>query len=253
MLGRRHDPSAVLAYSDVQALWQAARQQSQQRATRWALAGYTGQFTQQRRTGWALSAFNAARKLRTIWSLFATPRFQPLITATTYTLVLTGADDALDDLALPMSSFQSRLRTDGENYLSVVIPNAGEYIDGIAARPNGDLVISRGVRYTDGAVTVTEILRVNLETIRDDRGTPTWSATLTGHKSASVGTPKTVALMGVTYRAQYSGARHLRADLDNTLRPGDTATWGDDSFTVGEISFTVSPALAVMEVAEAAA
>ena len=174
----------------------------------------------------------------------------PSITAVHYTLTLTGAPDALEDLILPMSSFQVRLRSDTPNFGSVVIPNGTIYADEIEARPNGEIVISRGVRYTDGATEVDEIARVNFETIRLDQGARSNSVTLVGHKTVSPGTPKTVTLQSASYRSESNGVRRFRTELENTIRPGDTASIDGETMTVDSISYTVSARRAVMEIAE---
>lgn len=176
--------------------------------------------------------------------------WQPVITAVHFTLILTGAADGTTDLILPMSSFQGRLRSGTPSYLAAIVPNASAYADAIDARPNGELVISRGDRWTDGRLEITEIARANLETIRYDLGPRSASATLAGHKTVSYAAPKTVALVGASYRAVTNGLRRYRSQIDNTLRPGDTAEINGESLVVREIGYTVGPELAFMEIAE---
>lgn len=182
--------------------------------------------------------------------LYADVIWQPVVTAIHYSLTLTGAPDALPDLQLPMSSFQGRLRTGSASYLSVVVPGASQYSDAIEARANGQLVVSRGVRWSDGTTDVTEIARVNLESIRLDQGARSYSATLSGHRQTTNSAPKAVALAGAQVRSVASGLRRYRCALDNNLRAGDTAEINGESFTAREISYTVGPNLAVMEVLE---
>lgn len=199
----------------------------------------------------ALLAFEAHQAtLNQRYRLDVTVVWTPVITAVHYTLILTGAADSLPDLVLPMSSFQGRLRSGSPSYLSVVIPAAAQYSDAIDARPNGQLVVSRGDRWTDGLIQVTEIARVNLETIRLDQGARSYSATLSGHRQTTNSAPKAVALAGAQVRSVASGLRRYRCALDNSLRAGDTAEINGESFTAREISYTVGPNLAVMEVVE---
>lgn len=199
----------------------------------------------------ALLAFTAHQAtLNQRYRLDVTVAWTPVITAVHYTLILTGAADGLSDLVLPMSSFQGRLRSGSPSYLSVVIPAAAQYSDAIDARPNGQLVVSRGDRWTDGLIQVTEIARVNLETIRLDQGARSSSATLSGHRQTTNSAPKTVTLGGAQVKSVAGGLRRYRCALDNDLRAGDTAEINGESFAVREISYTVGPTLSFMEIAE---
>lgn len=218
--------------------------------SRWELLAYQAQQAALE-SRWALDAYSGLLRIDSSWSLQGNPVLTPTITAVHYTLMLTGADDELPDLVMPMSSFSARRKNGEPSYLSVIVPAVADYVDGIAARPNGELVIERGDRYTDGSTVLSEIARANLEDIRYDQGPMSYSGTLTGHKTITYGSPATVALVAASYRAIYGGKRRLRGAIDNALKPGDTVTWGTDSFTAGEISYTVGPSTAVMEVAEA--
>jgi len=57
-----------------------------------------------------------------------------------YILTLTGDADGEDDIEMPMSSFQTRMRNSEPTFLMVVLPGV-EYADEITARSNGTLKI----------------------------------------------------------------------------------------------------------------
>lgn len=189
-----------------------------------------------------------------IWSV----QVDKLATAKTiYSCVLTGAADGLSDLTLPMSSFQAWMRDGAPSYLSVVVPSSVTYAADIAARSNGEIVISKGYKFTDDTEQMEEIIRSNYDSIRVDRGARSDSLTMTGYKTTSSSAPKERTLDGVSYYGlQADGKRRVRADFDLFLRVGDTAIYGDgatDYFVVGTISYFVGaePVQMIMEVGEA--
>jgi hypothetical protein len=174
-----------------------------------------------------------------------------------YTCTLTGGGEspAVSDLTLPMSSFQGRMRDGDPSYISAVIPNCMIYADDILARQNGDIVIKKGYRFQDGSTQLEEIARVDFESVRIDQGSKSASATISGHKTISSTSVKTVTVEGVSYYClQADGKRRVRALLDLFLRIGDTCVYGtgvSDYMTVGYITYTVSTNQTIMEVTEA--
>lgn len=176
---------------------------------------------------------------------------------TVYSCVLTGAPDGLSDLTLPMSSFQARMRDGDPSYLSVVVPSSVTYAADIAARSNGEIVISKGYKFTDDTEQMEEIIRSSYDSIQVNRGARSDSLTMTGYKTTSSSAPKERTLDGVSYYGlQADGKRRVRADLDLFLRVGDTAIYGDgatDYFIVGTISYFVGaePLQMIMEAGEA--
>ena len=171
--------------------------------------------------------------------------------------ILTGAADGLDDVYLPISSFQARVRDGDPSYLSCVIPDSVTYEAEITARPNGEIVILKGFRMDDGTEQMEEIIRVDYESLQVDQGARSASAIITGHKTITSSSPKDWTVQGVSfYGLQTDGKRRVRADLDLFLRVGDTCiygTGGNDYFVVGLITYWVSanPAQFYMEVKEA--
>jgi len=189
-----------------------------------------------------------------IWNLPASVRPASQII---FYLILTGADDGLDDVYLPMSSFQARMRDGEPSYISCVIPDSLTYEADITSRSNGDIIIQKGYKLVDGTVYMEEIARVDFESIQIDRGARNDSATISGHRTVSSTAPKERAVSGVSfYGMKTDGKRRIRAEMDLFLRCGDTCIYGsggNDYFTVGSITYYVSakPPALYMEVMEA--
>jgi len=132
------------------------------------------------------------------------------------------------------------------------VPKPGPYLDAIDARPNGDLVIYSGFALQNGVEVLNALITVHFDDLRYDLGARSGSATLTGHQQVTYSNPRTRALVGISYISATNGVRRVRCDPDMYLSPGDTATWGGgESMVVGDISYTISPSRAVIEVAEA--
>ena len=170
-----------------------------------------------------------------------------------YRCYLTGAADGTTDVELPATSFQARLRTGEPSYLSVVVPDAPTYLPAITARPNGELVVKRGIRWPTGVEILEEIARVGLERIADDRGAGSYTLTLSGHKTQTTATPKTRTLAGLSYRHAGTGARRYRCSLDTFLRPGDTVYVPEygESAVVRLITYVIDGRTEMMELTEA--
>lgn len=171
---------------------------------------------------------------------------------TIYQCILTGDADGMDDLVIPISSFQSTLRDGDPSYLACVVPNSVDLIDGIQARTNGEIVVKKGVKYYDGTVNLEEICRVSYEYLQLNRGGRSDSATISGHKTVSAGTAKVRALTEVSYYGiQTDGKRVYRAAPDLFMRIGDLATYDGQTIVVGQIQHTVNVNMAIMQVTEA--
>ena len=69
-----------------------------------------------------------------------------------YTLTLTGDADGLDDIVIPMDSFQSRLSADAIHYLSASIPNSRAWGDAIASRRQGQWIVKKGLLRSEYAL-----------------------------------------------------------------------------------------------------
>lgn len=167
-----------------------------------------------------------------------------------YYFTLTGAPDGTTDLTIPIKSFQFRLRSGTPSYLAVYIAGV-DHAAAIALRQNGEMVLEMAY-LVSGVEQHREILAmVDLETIRIDEGDKNKSISLVGHRTETWFAQK-AKLAGATYFAEYNGKRRVRlAAPDLFLRPGDEVTVHDETFTVGQISSSVSPAVQWTEVVEA--
>ena len=167
-----------------------------------------------------------------------------------YIFTLTGDPD----VEIPISSFQSRLRSGSDTYLSVVVPGF-EFASDIDDRSDGQMVIE-AVNLIDGVIRKrNEVVRVNLSTIRIDEGPNNKKITLTGYRQKTY-TPKTVELKNPTYKLLNDGKLRYRfSEHNQSLNPGDTVTISGDSFAANVISYYVAvsggKAETRMEVSEA--
>lgn len=163
----------------------------------------------------------------------------------------------IDDIEVPMSSFQGRARATGQDYAAIVIPNGTKNIspfEGLAGT-GAELVIKRGGYTAVGHqyVAPVEFLRVTFETLQYQRGGRSSTMNVVGHKDAVVGTPKGVLARAVQYISiTADGKRSVRCMFDSTLRPGDQLELPDASLMeVGVISYTIGSSVSQMQVTEA--
>jgi hypothetical protein len=201
---------------------------------------------------WGLDTLNGGDIVQwQLWAQRGSAVWTPVITATTYTLTLTGAADGVDDIVLPMASFSTRLSRDGSSYLQVSVPNGRRYAADIAARSRGDLVISRGDRYTDDRLDVVEIARATVAQVMPSYGGRASSVSVQGRRDPIATTPRSVIVAGVSSWSISGGKNRWRARINNDLRPGDTAVVDGRSAVIGEIVHNVNAANAYMDIAEA--
>ena len=172
-----------------------------------------------------------------------------------YRATITGWQDGLSDLVVPISSLQARSRSGNPTYVNVVIPGVDAYAADIADRENGELVVELVYRNSAGEdVQEEEIARVDIEDIQTHEGGRSASIVIEGRRTLSY-TAKTVALTGSVYRRLSYGRLSYRfVEPDPYLRPGDTVTTDQgDSFTVDSITYILTPAQQSMELHEEAA
>jgi len=181
------------------------------------------------------------------WALAGNAVWTPVITAVHYRLTLSA--DGFDDIELPMTSFQSRVRQGRPSFLQVYVPGILDYLDDINDRADGDLVVEMGTRKTDGSTEVLEIARVNLGTVRYDRGPTSSTGTLSGNKTKTYTSPVSHDLNDVSL-VSVSTSQRLRCRILNDVRPGDTVTAGGITFVVDLVQHIVSPAEAYMELSD---
>ena len=163
----------------------------------------------------------------------------------------------LDTVEIPMSSFQGRSRTTGQDYAAIVVPNGMANVGAFEGKADtgSELIIKRGGYTAIGHqyVAPVEFLRVLFETMQYQRGGRSSTLNVVGHKDAVAGTPKGVLAKDVQYVSiTESGKRSVRCMFDSTLRPGDQLELPDASLMeVGVISYTIGSSVSQMQVTEA--
>ena len=167
-----------------------------------------------------------------------------------YLFVLTGYRDGLEDIQIPIGSFQSRVNSTDPSYLSVVIPNADAWIGAISARGNSQLVVYGAYIVGSTELLRRELCRADLETINVDKGSLNQSITLLGHKSRVYMPVEVMTLEGIQYYASSGGLRRFRAKPNFSLRPNSVIEYESEYITVGSISWTVSVDQQTMEISE---
>lgn len=181
-------------------------------------------------------------------SAIITDPFSVAILPRVYTFTLTGDADGIDDIIIPIKSFQSRLKSGDPTYLSVVIPGTN-YASEINLRLNGDLVVRMGY-LSSGEIVLSEIISiVDFENIIIYEGTTNKTITLDGHRTETF-TTKEINLTGSSYRNITAGKLRYRCTPNLYVRPGDTVNIDNDSFKIENITYSVSPKLETFEVSE---
>jgi len=167
-----------------------------------------------------------------------------------YILTLTGAPDGTTDVDIPIRSINGRVWIpDYLSYMTVVCEFS--YLAEISDRIDGELIISRVIESATGGSSSTDMIRANLEQIREDEGVNSKSITLTGRGQHPVTTPKAHTLVGVMSRYQADSSRWTAYYNDNTaLSPGDNVTvdFSGENFTAKEIRFRIGNNNEVIEV-----
>ena len=166
-----------------------------------------------------------------------------------FTLTGDGETPVVDDVEIPIPSFQCRRRSGSPTYLSVVIRGT-DYADEVNARSNGDLKVEMAYELYGSEIYRETVAIVDLEDIQVDEGSSSASIVLTGHRTIAY-TPKQITLRDIVYYQLKDGKYRFRCSIPNLyLAPGDTAIGDGNEFTVDDIQYIVSPELQMMEVKE---
>lgn len=169
-----------------------------------------------------------------------------------YKLTVTGSANGLSDLVIgKISSWQATNQADGRSsYLQAVVPAAGDYLDELTNRQDGELVIFKGYRFSDGSERYEEILRSNFDTFRYDRGPRSLSATVSGYLSGKQAESFSRTLTGIRSISLTNGKYRVRCDIDLFLQPGMTVTADSVSFVADFINYYVNQNDKFCEVSE---
>ena len=125
----------------------------------------------------------------------------------------------LDDVELPISSFQLRLRESDNSYFNAVVPNAPAYAGLVAAHPGGQLRVYQGYLYEDGTEDLVLIAQAKLQNVVDSRGAWNRTLTLTGYGKAPAPGPD-VETSSVSYTRVSDGVTNWRCEPLPQLAPG---------------------------------
>ena len=178
------------------------------------------------------------------WSLLIDP-----ITSQTY-YAMEISDGVLDTIRIPISSWQATVQTDRASFAQAVIPAAIQWVDAVNDRSDGQFIIYRGVRYSDGTAQESELARSPLQTIRFDRGPTNATMTISGYATLPASSSVlTRTLQNVRSVSIGSGIR-VRCDVDFFLRPGHTAIANGSEFTVAYINYYANSSDEYMDVGE---
>lgn len=164
-----------------------------------------------------------------------------VIETVTYSAKLTGAPDSLTDISLPISSFNARLRSARESYISIVVPHGGQFIEEIEARPNGEIVIYQNA---------SEIARVNFQDLRLDKGPTATTLTLSGYKQVTYSDPGSWSYSSHSYYSKSGGKSRVRMQANINIKPGDYMTVEGATFVVDTVTLIGSVNRVYMELAE---
>lgn len=166
---------------------------------------------------------------------------------TFYRLYITGDSDVIE---LPMSSFQCKRRRNDSTWLDVEIPQCTQdLIDFVAARVGKELVIYSGVKI--GSTEIEgQFMRATITEHRYEKDSKYGLMRLTGRVIPTAYETGSRYLNGVERRGEKEGKKTTRAMVDFLLRPGDTVNDGLASWTVGYISYFISPMQSWMDVNE---
>lgn len=178
-------------------------------------------------------------------------RIDPVQVQELYLLTITGDADGLDDLVVKISNWQATNQAGARSsYVQAVIPAASDVLEGIEARQNGDLVISKGYKFSDGTTKASEILRSNFDNFRYDRGARRFTVTVSGFLRGKVEQSATRKLTGIRSINVTNGKRRTRCDIDMFLQPGMTVEALDETFKADYINYYVAENDKFCEVSE---
>jgi len=167
-----------------------------------------------------------------------------------YEATLTGDADGLADYTLPgLKSIQTRMRDGEASYLGLSLVYTAAAATAIAARPNGDLVVEM-IAVVDGAESLREeLIRVDFDSIRYDRGASSQSISLAGYRTRSYTGGRVALADVVTETLLADGSMQYRCARPGFyLRPGDTVVYGTTEVLVDAVSCMVSAAVQYMDV-----
>lgn len=160
-------------------------------------------------------------------------------------ITITGTADSLPDLDIAARSWQGTRNDASRSSYAGVVCDAGRYLSGIEARPNGELVIEWG---WDGSWW--ELVRVAVDSIRRDKGPRADTLTVGGYATISDPPPFAVTLSDISRRMESGGKKRRFVAFDPRPRPGYQASDGATSFSISYITYNANAYNATMQIGE---
>ena len=169
-----------------------------------------------------------------------------------YEIIITGAQDGLAYVELPVKSAQAIARRLGNDTVQLTIPNAAQYLGDVLARPNGDIVIREKVINFDGTYQLNELIRGSRvgETIQRTRGSSKDSLQVFGKTAVNDRQTRGSWVLEQAFQLTTGGRLSISAPLDARIKPGDKVTFGTLVFFVDEISYSLAPGKQTMTLTE---
>jgi len=141
-----------------------------------------------------------------------------------YSAILTGTQDGLADVILPLHTLTLRIAKGNKNTASISIPNGGNFLSSISARPNGLVTIHEVTIYSDG--TTKEVISepFNVKNFSSSQGAKHFSITMALSGIIPVNnSPTQYKLSGISFvNTDASGSLRVRATPIAGLNVGDS-------------------------------
>jgi len=180
------------------------------------------------------------------WAAAADP-----ITSTNY-YALDIDDGVLDPVRIPISSWQATVQTDRASYAQAVIPAAAQWVDAVNDRASGEIIIRRGVRFSNGETLESELARAPIQNVRLDRGPTNVTMTISGYAQLPESPASSTRILRNVRSESIGSGLRVRCDIDFFLRPGHTASARGTEFTVSYINYYANASDEYMDVGERA-
>jgi len=160
-----------------------------------------------------------------------------------YRFVLTGEQDSLEDITIPISNFQHRQQKNQRSYVSVIVPGI-DYYDEISDRSNGKIMVYEDTYIIGILANSILICSADIDDIRTDEGAKSKSISVSGYGALSQVYAE-YSLSGHNYRSLTQGKLTFRFPKPQArVRPGDSVTITtnglDETIEIGNVSVFVS-------------
>jgi hypothetical protein len=160
-----------------------------------------------------------------------------------YHCILTGAEDGLGDVDLPLSGIYSRLYSGEPSDHQVTVPFTIEIAEAIDARPNGTIRVFQAASISasgDGGERL--VCEFAIDRSSYHRGAYSASYTLAGSRQTTNATPITVTVDALFEEGRdFNGGRTWKVPAYYGIRPGDSAVIDGDTHLIDRVQFHASP------------